>query len=77
MQIHVVVTANGLQIGEVRDDGGLLTAEGQVDEILQFKKFQLVCHGLELRGLANIKAGQPPCQIVQLVQIDREHLQSF
>ena len=35
---------------------GLLAAEGQVDEILQLEKLQLVSHRLKLRGLAGVEA---------------------
>ena len=77
IEIHIVVTANRLQIGKVGDDRGLLTAEGQVDEVFQLEQLQLACHGLELRGLANIEALQPLCQIVQLIQIDTEVLRDF
>ena len=77
MQVHVVVTAYGLQIGEVRDHRGLLAAEGQVDKVCHIPKIQLFRHGLKLRGLTNIKAVQPLCQVVQLVQIDGEHLHSL
>ena len=77
VEIHVMLTTDLLQIGEVRDDRCLLTAEGQVDEVFQLKQLQLACHGLELRGLANIEALQPLCQIVQLIQIDTEVLRDF
>jgi len=42
VQVHVMVAADGGEVGKVGDDRGLLAAEGQVDEILQFKKLQLV-----------------------------------
>ena len=34
MQVHVMVAADGGEVGKVSDDCGLLAAEGQVDEIL-------------------------------------------
>ena len=77
VQVHVVVTANSGEVGKVGDDRGLLAAEGQVDEILQFEKFQLVCHCLKLCGLAGVEAFQPLGEIVQLLHIDREHFRSF
>ena len=73
VQVHVVVTANSGEVGKVGDDRGLLAAEGQVDEILQLEKFQLVCHRLKLCGLAGVEAFQPLGEIVQLLHIDREH----
>ena len=53
--VHIVVTANGFQVGEVGDDSGLLATEGKVDQVFQLEQFHLACHGLELRGLAIIK----------------------
>ena len=37
VQVHVVVTANSVEVGKVGNDRGLLAAEGQVDEILQLE----------------------------------------
>ena len=73
--IHIVVTANGFQVREVCDNGGFLTAEGQVDEVFHVGQIQLLGHSLKLCGLANIKAVQPLGQIVQLVQVDRPAFQ--
>ena len=72
-----MVTADGGEVGKVGDDRGLLAAEGQVDEIFQLKKLQLVGHRLKLRGLAGVEAVQPFGEIVQLVYIDREHLRAL
>ena len=33
VQIHIVILADFLQIGKIRDDGNLLTGKGQVDEL--------------------------------------------
>ena len=49
-----MVTADGGEVGKVSDDRGLLAAEGQVDEILQLKKLQLVGRCLKLCGLAGV-----------------------
>ena len=51
-----MVAADGGEVGKVGDDRGLLAAEGQVDEILQLEKLQLVRHRLKLRGLAGVEA---------------------
>ena len=72
-----MVAADGGEVGKVGNDRGLLAAEGQVDEILQFKKLQLVGHGLKLRGLAGVEAVQPLGKVVQLLHIDREHLRAL
>ena len=72
-----MVAADGGEVGKVSDDRSLLAAEGQVDEILQFKKLQLVGHGLKLRGLAGVEAFQPFGEVVQLLHIDREHLRAL
>ena len=72
-----MVAADGGEVGKVSDDRSLLAAEGQVDEILQFKKLQLVGHGLKLRGLAGVEAVQPFGEIVQLLHIDREHFRAL
>jgi len=54
-----------------------LAAEGQVDQILQFKKLQLVSHRLKLCGFAGIKAIQPFGEVIQFLYIDREHLRAL
>ena len=72
-----MVTANSGEVGKVGDDRGLLAAEGQVDEILQLEKFQLVCHCLKLCGLAGVEAVQPFGEVIQLLHIDREHLRAL
>jgi len=54
-----------------------LAAKGQVDQIFQFKKLQLVRHRLKLCGFAGIKAIQPFGKVVQLLHIDREHLRAL
>ena len=74
VQIHVVVLANSGDVRKICNDLSLLAAEGQVDEILQFEKLQLVGHCLKLCGFASIKAIQPFGEIVQLLHIDRKHL---
>ena len=68
-----MVTADGGEVGKVGDDRDLLAAEGQVDEILQLKKLQIVDHRLKLCGLARIEAIQPLGKVVQLFHIDRQH----
>ena len=73
VQVHVVVAADGGEVGKVGDDRGLLAAEGQVDEILQLEQLQFVGHRLKLRGLAGVEAVQPLGEVVQLLHIDREH----
>ena len=72
-----MVAADGGEVGKVSDDCGLLAAEGQVDEILQFEQLQLVGHRLKLRGLAGVEAVQPLGEVVQLLRIDREHFHSL
>jgi len=72
-----MVAADGGEVGKVSDDRGLLAAEGQVDEILQFKKLQLVGHRLKLRGLAGVEAIQSLGKVVQLLHIDREHFRAL
>ena len=72
-----MVTANSGEVRKVGDDRGLLAAEGQVDEILQLEKLQLVRHRLKLRGLARIEAIQPLGKVVQLFHIDRQHFCAF
>ena len=77
VQVHVMVTADGGEVGKVGDDRDLLAAEGQVDEILQLKKLQIVDHRLKLCGLARIEAVQPFGEVVQLLHIDREHFRAL
>ena len=72
-----MVTANSGEVGKVGNDRGLLAAEGQVDEILQLKKLQLVGHRLKLCGLAGVEAAQPFGKVIQLLHIDRKHFHSF
>jgi len=72
-----VVTANSGEVGKIGDDRGLLAAEGQVDEILQLEKLQLVRHRLKLCGLAGVEAVQPLGEVVQLLHIDREHFRAL
>ena len=72
-----MVTANSVEVGKVGNDCGLLTAESQVDEILQLEKLQLVGHRLKLCGLAGVEAVQPFCEVVQLLYIDRAHLRAL
>jgi len=72
-----MVAADGGEVGKVSDDRGLLAAEGQVDEILQFKKLQLVGHRLKLRGLAGVEAFQPFGEVIQLLHVDREHFRAL
>ena len=77
VQVHVVIPANGGEVRKVCNDCSLLAAEGQVDQILQFKKLQLVGHRLKLCGFAGIKAIQPLGEVVQLLHIDRKHLRAL
>ena len=77
VQVHVVVAADGGEVGKVGDDRSLLAAEGQVDEILQLEKLQLVCHCLKLRGLAGVEAFQPLGEVVQFLHIDCTLLHAF
>ena len=77
MQIHVVVPADGGEVGKVGDDRGLLAAEGQVDEILQLEQLQLVRHRLKLRSLAGVEAVQPFGEVVQLLHIDCKHFRAL
>ena len=77
VQVHVVVAADGGEVGKVGNDRGLLAAEGQVDENLQFKKLQLVGHRLKLCGLAGVEAVQPLGEVIQFLRIDREHLRAL
>ena len=77
VQVHVVVAADGGEVGKVSNDRGLLAAEGQVDEILQLEKLQLVSHRLKLCGLAGVEAVQPFGEVVQFLHIDREHLRAL
>ena len=72
-----MVTANSGEVGKVCNDRGLLAAEGQVDEILQLKKLQLVRHRQKLRGLAAVEAFQPLGEVVQLLHVDREHFRAL
>ena len=72
-----MVSANGGEVRKICDDRSLLAAEGQVDQILQFKKLQLVGHRLKLCGFAGIKAIQPFGEVVQLLHVDREHLRAL
>ena len=77
VQIHIVSTANSSEVRKIRNDCDLLAAEGQVDQILQFKKLQLVSHRLKLCGFAGIETVQPFGEVVQLFLIDREHLRAL
>ena len=77
VQIHVVVSANGSKVRKIRDDCSLLTAEGQVYEILQLEEFQLMGHCLKLRSFTVIEALQPFGEIVQLLYIYRKHLHAL
>ena len=77
VQIHVVVPADGGEVGKVGDDRGPLAAEGQVDEILQLEQLQLVGHRLKLCGFAGVEAVQPLGKVVQLLHIDREHFRAL
>ena len=72
-----MVTADGGEVGKVGNDRGLLAAEGQVDEILQLEKLQLVSHRLKLCGLAGVEAFQPLDEVVQFLHIDRKHFRSL
>ena len=54
-----------------------MAAEGQVDQILQLEKLQLVGHRLKLCGFAGIETIQPLGEIVQLLHIDRKHLHAL
>ena len=63
-------TPDFFKVGKIGDHSDLLTAEGQIDEILYFREPQLVGHPLELGGLSVIEAVQPLGQIVQLIKGD-------
>ena len=54
-----------------------MAAEGQVDQILQLEKLQLVGHRLKLRGFASIETIQPLGKVVQLLHVDREHFRAL
>ena len=75
--VHVVVAADGGEVGKVGDARSLLAAEGQVDEILQLEQIPLVGHRLKLCGLAGVEAFQPLGEVVQLRHIDRKHLRAL
>ena len=77
MQVHVVIPAYLLQVGKVCDDRGLLTAEGQVDEVGHIGSPQLIGHPLELCQLVVGKTVQPLNQVIQLVHIDLASLQTL
>lgn len=53
--VHIVVTANGSQVREVCDNGGFLTAEGQVDEVFHVGQIQLLGHGLKRGSIADLQ----------------------
>ena len=72
-----MVAADGGEVGKVGDDRGLLAAEGQVDEVLQLEKLQLVSHRLKLCGLAGVEAVHPLGEVVQILYIDREHFRAL
>ena len=77
MQIHVMVTAYRIQIGEVRDYSGLLTAEGQVNKIRDTLELKLIGHSLELSCLSKIKAFQALGKVVELIYVDYCILEAF
>ena len=74
VQIHVVVPTNSGEVRKICDDRSQLAAKGQVDQIFQFKKLQLVRHRLKLRGFAGVETIQPFGEVVQFLHIDGKHL---
>ena len=67
-QIHIMVTAYCIQIREVRDYCGLLTAEGQVNKIRDTFQLEFISHSLELSRLPKIKAFQPLGKVVEFIR---------
>ena len=74
---HVVLPPNGVQVGEVCDDRGLLAAEGQVDKIFYIGDAQFAGHPLELSGLTVVKTVQPLGQVVQFIEVKICFLQTL
>ena len=72
-----MVPSDSLQVREVRDDSGLLAAEGQIDEAFHIKDPRLDRHGLELRCFNIVEAVQSFGKVIQLVDIDCDLLQPF
>ena len=68
-------TANGLQVGEVVNNCDLVTAEGQVDKVLDRGDVSGRGDGFELDTLVIVKALQPFGQIVQLIEVDHAAFQ--
>ena len=77
MEVHVVIPANLLQVGKVRNDRGLLTTKGQIDEVGHIGESHFRCHSLELGQLPVRKTVQPLDEVIQLVHIDSVSLQAF
>ena len=69
-----MVTADSVEVRKICDDRSQLAAKGQVDQIFQFKKLQLVRHRLKLRGFAGVETIQPFGEVVQFLHIDGKHL---
>ena len=69
MGVQVMPAANGLQVGEVINDRDPVTAEGQVDEVLDRGNVSGRGDGFELDALVIVKALQPLGQIVQLIEV--------
>ena len=67
--------ANGLQVGEVINDCDLVTAEGQVDKVLDRGYISGRKDGFELDSLVIVKALQPFGQMVQLIEVDHASFQ--
>ena len=70
-----MVPSDSLQVREVRNDSGLLAAEGQIDEVFHIKDPRLDRHGLELCCFNIVEAVQSFGKVIQLVDIDSDLLQ--
>ncbi len=74
---EIVTAPYPRQVGEIRDDRGLLAAEGEVNEILHLKQLQPGGSALKLRLFPVVKAVQTLGEAIQLIQIDAGSLHGF
>ena len=65
-----MLPADCLQVCKVVDDRGLITAEGEIDEIFNRGNSSRKGSCLELKILIRFETLQPLGQIVQLIDVD-------
>ena len=70
MQVHEMLPADCFQVCKVIDDCGLITAEGEIDEIFNRGNSSRKSSCLKLKILIRFETLQPLGQIVQLIDVD-------